>query len=72
MRFRANGPVHTSQGDALGLWSELPQALKGRAIILGFGSPIQGFDVCVGWFPRALPWAGMERPLWLGKGRRSN
>jgi hypothetical protein len=34
------------------------------ADIWGFGPPLSGLGIVCGWFPKAAPWAGIERPLW--------
>jgi hypothetical protein len=63
-----NGRNIPAQGAALGRMPEKNQALKGRATGTGIVPPFQGF--ChFGRFPRALPWAGMSRPVGPESGR---
>jgi hypothetical protein len=67
--FSANGAIHTSLGHRprKGIPTNI-RALKGRTMVSsaelepGWNAP-SGLNSFANSFPRAMPWAGMERPV---------
>ena len=63
--FSANGAAHASPGQRPGSASSFHQALKGRHN--GCLAP-SGLGMFLTIEPRALPWAGMDRPFGAAEG----
>ena len=61
----SSAPIGAAQGNALGSETTVMVALKGRHTESAISdvSPSQGLQFAINRIPRAMPWAGMLRPL---------